>query len=460
MKPPSNASPAQAYIETHRAEFLEELFSFLRIPTVSSDPAAVPDLARCAAWVRDRLSEAGLRAEVIPTGGQPVVYGERVSGGRRPTVLIYGHYDVQPPDPLEKWRHGPFDPLLEGENVLARGASDDKGQVYSLICGVEAALKTGGARGVDIKVLIEGEEEIGSPSITPFIRKERDRLRADGVVIADTSQFARGVPAITYGLKGLVYLELVLRGPAKDLHSGSYGGAVMNPANALTRIIAACQGPFGRVAIPGFYDKVVPLADWEREEFARLQFRDEEFLEEVGAPALAGEEGYTTLERKWARPTFDVNGLVSGHTGPGSKTVLPAEARAKFSMRIVPDQDPDEIARLAEDFIREVLPPGVVAEVIRYHSARAVLIPRESPVLGAARTAMARGFGTEPVLIREGGSIPIVTTFKQELGADSALIGLGLPDDNLHSPNEKFSIPDFYRGMVVMAEFLEEFGKR
>jgi acetylornithine deacetylase/succinyl-diaminopimelate desuccinylase-like protein len=455
----SQPSPAQAYIESHRAEFLEELLTLLRIPTVSSDPAAAKDIARCAAWVRDRMVDAGLKAEVLPTGGLPVVYGERLNGNL-PTVLIYGHYDVQPPDPLEKWRHPPFEPTMEGDSVVARGASDDKGQVYALLCGVEAALKTGGARGVNVKVLIEGEEEVGSPSLAPFIRKEKRRLKTDAVVIADTSQFARGVPAITYGLKGIVYLEAVVRGPSKDLHSGSYGGSVMNPANALTRIIAACQGPFGKVAIPGFYDKVVPLADWERAEFKKLPFKEEEFLKEVGAVSLHGEEGYTTLERKWARPTFDVNGLVSGHTGPGSKTVLPSEARAKFSMRIVPDQDPVEIAALTEKFIREIAPPGVTVEILSYHNAYPVLIPRESPVMKAARPAMARGFGREPVLMREGGSIPVVTTFKHELGADSALVGLGLPDDNLHSPNEKFCIPDFYRGMIVMAEFLEEFGKK
>jgi acetylornithine deacetylase/succinyl-diaminopimelate desuccinylase-like protein len=234
----------------------------------------------------------------------------------------------------------------------------------------------------------------------------------------------------------------------------------MNPANALTRIIAACQGPFGKVAIPGFYDKVVPLADWERAEFAKLPWKEADYLKETGAPSVHGEEGYTTLERKWARPTFDVNGLVSGHTGPGSKTVLPAEARCKFSMRIVPDQDPNEIARLAEKFIREIAPPGVTVEILSYHNAYPVLIPRESKVMKAARPAMAKGFGKEPVLMREGGSIPVVTTFKHELGADSALVGLGLPDDNLHSPNEKFCIPDFYRGMTVMSEFLEEFGKK
>src|SRR5262245_18827149 len=371
---------ALAHLKSQRPRFLEELFDLLRIPSISSEPKLKGEVERAARWVRDRLEKAGLSALLIPTGGHPVVYGERARGGR-PSVLIYGHYDVQPVEPLALWRHGPFEPTVEGENVVARGASDDKGQVFSLICGLEAALKAGVADGVDVKVLIEGEEEVGSASLGPFIKQERQRLRADNVIIADTSQLAKGLPAITYGLRGLVYLELIVRGPQKDLHSGSYGGAVMNPANALTRIIAACQGPFGRVAIPGFYDAVRPLADWEREEYKKLPFREEEFRDEVGVKQLFGEEGFSTLERKSARPTFDVNGLVSGHTGEGSKTVLPAEARAKFSMRLVPDQRPEEIARLAESFIREIAPPGVQIEFLRHHGANPVLVRRDGPAV-------------------------------------------------------------------------------
>jgi acetylornithine deacetylase/succinyl-diaminopimelate desuccinylase-like protein len=325
-------------------------------------------------------------------------------------VLIYGHYDVQPPEPLALWRHGPFEPTVEGDDVVARGASDDKGQVFALVAGLEAWLMSGGT-GVDVKVLIEGEEEVGSHNLAPFLHRERARLRADHVVIADTSQFAPGVPAITYSLKGLVYLELVVRGPKKDLHSGSYGGAVMNPANALTRMIAACQGPFGKVAIPGFYAAVRPLEDWEREEFARLPFSEEDFRAEVGAPRLWGEEGFSTLERKWARPTFDVNGLVSGHTGEGSKTVLPAEARAKFSMRLVPDQKPEDIAGKTREFLGEITPPGVTIEVLSHHGASPVLVSRDGPAVRAAAAALARGFGRDPVFIREGGSIPVVSDF-------------------------------------------------
>jgi acetylornithine deacetylase/succinyl-diaminopimelate desuccinylase-like protein len=449
---------ARSYLESQRERFTRELFDFLRIPSVSSDPAQKGEVERCAKFVRDRLAAAGLRAEIFPTAGHPVVYAERVEGGR-PTVLVYGHYDVQPPEPLALWRHGPFEPTMEGEDVIARGASDDKGQVYSLIAGLDAWIKSG-ARGADVKVLIEGEEEVGSPNLRPFLRKEKSRLRAEHVLIADTSQFAPNVPAITYGLKGLVYLELIVRGPKKDLHSGSYGGAVMNPANALTRMIAACQGQFGKVAIPGFYDEVRPLEDWERDQFARLPFRDEDFLAEVGSPRLWGEEGFTTLERKWGRPTFDVNGLVSGHTGEGSKTVLPSEARAKFSMRLVPDQNPDDIARKAEQFLREIVPPGVTLDFLSHPGASPVLVSRDGPAVRAAAAALTTAFGREPVFIREGGSIPVVSDFKEELGAESVLIGLGLPDDNAHSPNEKFCLRDFYRGMVVMAEFLEGLGRK
>jgi len=448
---------AVEYIEKNRERFKKELFDLLRIPSVSSDPQKKGDVDRCAKVVLERLKAAGLRADLFPTAGHPIVYGERVHGGR-PTVLIYRHYDVQPPAPLHLWRHGAFEPTMEGDSVIARGACDDKGQFMALLAGVEAALQTGGGRGVDLKVLIEGEEEVGSGHLAPFIKKERERLRAEYVVIADTSQFRKGVPAITYGLKGLVYLELIVRGPKKDLHSGSYGGAVMNPANALTRMIAACQGPFGKAAIPGFYDSVRPLEPWEREEFARLPFDEKEFQDEVGSPRLVGEEGFTTLERKWARPTFDVNGLVSGHTGEGSKTVLPSEARAKFSMRLVPDQKPEEIERLVRAYLKEITPPGVTIEILSHHGASPVLVSREGPAVRAAERAMEVGFGKRPVFMREGGSIPIVTTFKQQLGVDTLLLGWGLDDDNTHSPNEKFSLADFHRGIKASAHLWGELG--
>jgi acetylornithine deacetylase/succinyl-diaminopimelate desuccinylase-like protein len=449
----------QDYVSSRRQEALEELKEMLRIPSVSTDDSLKPEMARCATFVLERMKKAGLQAAILPTGGHPAVYGERLSAPGKPTVLIYGHYDVQPPDPLNLWRHGAFQPTEEGEFLVARGATDDKGQFYALLKGVEACFKTRGELPVNVKVLIEGEEEIGSPNLGPFIRKEKKRLACDWVVIADSSQFAKDIPAITYGLKGLVYLELIVRGPKKDLHSGSYGGSVANPANVLARMIAACQGPFGRVAIPGFYDDVRPIEEWERQEFAKLPFDEAAFQRETGVSKLFGEQGYTTLERKWARPTFDVNGLVSGFTGEGAKTVLPSVARAKFSMRLVPDQDPDKVAELARKFLLDVAPDTVEIEILKHHGARPVLVPRSGPGVQAAERAYKAGFGKEPVFIREGGSIPVENTFQAELGAQSLLMGLGLPDDDAHSPNEKFRIEDFYRGMVTMAAFLEEMGR-
>jgi acetylornithine deacetylase/succinyl-diaminopimelate desuccinylase-like protein len=444
------------YVDARRPQLLEELKELLRIPSVSTDPARKPDMDRCAQAVLGRLKEAGLEASILETGGHPAVYGERLKAPGKPTLLVYGHYDVQPPDPIDRWRHGPFNPTVEGEYLVARGATDDKGQAYALVKGIEAAYKTRGELPINVKVLIEGEEEVGSPSLTPFIRREKARLACDLVVIADSSQFQKDLPAITYGLKGLVYLELIVRGPKKDLHSGSFGGSVANPANVLTRMIAACQGPFGRCAIPGFYDAVRPIEPWEREEFAKLPFSEEDFRQSVGVKKLFGEEGYTTLERKWARPTFDVNGLLSGFTGEGAKTVLPSEARAKFSMRLVPNQEPDAIVELAKRFLHEIAPDTVEIEILSHHGARPVLVPRTGKGVQAAVRAYAKAFGREPVFIREGGSIPVVNTFQAELGAPSLLCGLGLPDDDAHAPNEKFRIEDFYRGMVMMGELLGE----
>ncbi|HZN60479.1 MAG TPA: dipeptidase [Planctomycetota bacterium] len=447
------------FVQAQRKQALEELMELLKIPSVSTDPSRKDDMQRCAQFVLEKLRAAGLEASILDTGGHPAVYGERLDAPGKPTLLVYGHYDVQPPEPLELWRNGPFTPTVEGEYLVARGSTDDKGQSFALVKGIEAAVQVHGRLPINVKVLIEGEEEIGSPHLGPLIRREKRRLACDYVVIADSSQLAKDIPAITYGLKGLVYLEVIVRGAAKDLHSGSYGGAVANPANVLARLIAACQGPYGKVAIPGFYDDVRPLDPQERAEFAKLPFNEAAFREETGAPELVGEEGYTTLERKWARPTFDVNGLVSGFTGEGAKTVLPSVARAKFSMRLVPDQEPEKIAALAREFLQEMAPRGVSIEILDHHGARPVLVPRTGKGVQAAVRAYTRGFGREPVFIREGGSIPVVNTFQAELGAPSLLLGLGLPDDDAHAPNEKFRIPDFYRGISTMAALVEELAK-
>ena len=393
------------HVQSKRKESLEELKELLRIPSVSTDSTRKEDLAKCASWVGERMRQSGLDVKILPTGGHAAVYGEKLGAEGKPTVLVYGHYDVQPPDPLDLWRHGPFEPTIEGEYLVARGATDDKGQFFALLKGIEALGHSQGRLPVNVKMLIEGEEEIGSPNLAPLVHAEKKRLACDVVVIADSSQFAKDIPAITYGLKGLVYLEVIVRGAKKDLHSGSFGGAVQNPANVVTRMVAACQGPFGRVAIPGFYDDVRGLEPWERREFAKLPFSEEAFRQELGVPKLFGEEKYTTLERKWARPTFDVNGLVSGFTGEGAKTVLPCEARAKFSMRLVPDQDPEKIARLAREFLLSLAPDTVRVEILNHHGARPVLVPREGKAVQAAVHAYARGF---VILFHEVDSLALV----------------------------------------------------
>ena len=454
-----SSAQTKAYLDSRRGEAFTQLLELLRIPSVSTDADRKEDVARCAQWVEEHLTAAGLETERIPTAGHPIVYGQKIVRPDLPTVMVYGHYDVQPPDPLSEWRHDPFDPTVEGEYVYARGASDDKGQFFALVKGIEAYLRISTPGAVNIKVLIEGEEEIGSENLEEFVRKETSRLACDVVVIADNAQFAKDIPAITYGLKGICYLEVVVRGANQDLHSGTFGGAVANPANVLARLIAACQGPFGKIAIPGFYNDVVDLEPWEREAFAKLPFDDTKFREELGVPQLVGEEGYTTLERKWARPTFDVNGLVSGFTGEGAKTVLPGTARAKFSMRLVPNQDPDKIRRLTHEFLEEVTPPGVSLEFIHHHGARPVIVRRDGGPVQAAVAAYKAGFGREPVFIREGGSIPVVNTFQEALGVECLLMGLGLPDDNLHAPNERFRVEDYHRGAATMAAFLEQIGE-
>ena len=463
---PDALERARAFIDTNQKLFREQLLELLRIPSVSTDSRRLDAMAQCANLVRQRVADAGLDAEIIETDRHPIVYGERrgtaagTTGG--PTLLVYGHYDVQPAEMEDGWSHPPFEPVVENGNVIARGASDDKGQSLALLAGVHAALESGVGPDVTIKFLIEGEEECGSASLLPFVRSQKERLKADAVVIADCSQLDRGIPAITCGLRGIASLELVVRGPKKDLHSGIYGGAVTNPANVLTRIVNACQAPFGKIGIPGFYDQVRELSDEERAEIAALPFDADGFLGEAGSPQFFGEEGYSTLERRWVRPTFDVNGLVSGHTGEGGKTVLPREARAKISMRLVPDQDPDEISALTTEFLLSLVPSSVEAEVIPGpgHGAKPFVADRSLPTFNAAAAAVEIGFGRPPVFIREGGSIPVVNTFKEELGIDSVLIGFGLPDDGAHGPNEKFSLTDFQRGMMTMAALMDQVSRK
>jgi len=454
------SSEVLARLKTDRERHLEELKDFLRIPSISTDPDYRDDVLRCGEFVRQNLEDAGLKAELVQSAGYPLVYAEWLGAPGRPTLLFYGHYDVQPPDPLELWRNPPFEPTVEDGRVVARGATDDKGQVFAQMKAVEAYLSTEGKLPVNVKFLIEGEEESGGESIEQYVIEDGGkRLACDAVVVSDSSMYAKGQPSLLYGLKGLAYMELKVKGPSRDLHSGTYGGAVANPANALCQIVAKLRDPdSGRILIPGFYDDVLPIEDWERKEFAQLPFDEKEYCEEIGVKETFGEEGYTTLERAWARPTCDVNGLFGGYEGKGAKTVLPAWSGAKVSMRLVPNQDPHEIARLFEAYVHSVTPRGVTTEIRFLHGAPAVEINAEGPMLEAAKKAQEETWGKAPVLIREGGSIPIVGTFSDVLHCPVLLVGLGLPDDRLHSPNEKIDLENYYRGIETIARLLKEAG--
>ncbi len=438
-------------IDAARDRILDELLAWLRIPSVSVDPERAGDVARAARWLADRFSKAGFATEVASTGGHPAVVAEWRGASGAPTVLVYGHYDVQPADPADGWTGAPFDPVVRDGAIVARGATDDKGQVYCHVAGARAVLEARGGLPVNLVFLVEGEEESGSDHLEPFVAANRERFACDAVVVSDSGQFAAGVPAITYGLRGLVYLEVAVRGPSRDLHSGSFGGAVVNPANALAGMLAALHDPDGRVAVPGFYDDVRPLAAWEREQFAALPFDEAALKADLGVDALGGEAGYTTLERLWARPTLDVNGLWGGYTGSGAKTVLPAEASVKLSCRLVPDQEPDRVASAVEARLRELCPAGCAVVVRRLHGARPVLVPADAPAVRAARTAVEKGFGTAPVLIREGGSIPVVEAFQRVLGAPVVLVGFGRPDDRAHGPDERFHLDDLWAGVRTSA---------
>jgi succinyl-diaminopimelate desuccinylase len=444
------------YLKTHAERFEEELCDFLRIPSVSADATHREDMRKAAEWVADQLRRLRFTTEVVATGGHPLVYAESPAIAGAPTVLIYGHYDVQPPDPLEKWTDPPFEPTRRDGNVYARGATDDKGQLLTHIKAAEAWVTVEGRLPLQLKFLIEGEEEVGSHALGTYLADQSDRLACDCIVISDGCQFAPQVPAITYGLRGIAYYELHLAGPNRDLHSGSFGGSVTNPANALTRILAGLISREGRVTLPGFYDDVVPLSTAERAAMAAMPFDEELYFRQVGVAAATGEVGYTTLERRWARPTFDISGLWSGYQGEGAKTVLPSSAGAKFSFRLVPNQNPQKITAALREKLAELCPPGVKWELIDHHGAAGVRVPLDSPYVRAAARAIEHAFGRAPVFTREGGSIPIVTTFSQHLKADTLLLGWGQDDDNTHSPNEKFCLADFHRGIKASTRLWEE----
>ncbi len=449
-------SDIDAYLQTHADRFEEELCELLRIPSISADPDRRDDVHRAGAWVAEQFRTLGFATEVIPTDGHPLVYAESPPVAGAPTALVYGHYDVQPTDPLDEWLSPPFEPTRRDGNLYARGATDDKGQLLTHVKSAEAWVRVEGGLPLNLKFLIEGEEEVGGESLEKFIVEEAQKLACDCIVVSDGAQFAPGQPAITYGLRGIAYYELRLTGPDRDLHSGTFGGTVTNPANALAAMLTGLVDDQGRVQIEGFYDDVVPLSDREREGFAALGFDEPEYLRQLGVDDTTGEAGYTVLERRWARPTYDVNGLWGGYQGDGAKTVLPGTAGAKFSFRLVPNQQPATVFAGLKRRLAELCPPGIEMELIDCHSAPGVLVPLESPYIAAAARAVEDAFGCPPVYAREGGSIPVMTTFHQTLGADILLIGWGQDDDNTHAPNEKFCLADFHRGIRASARLWKE----
>lgn len=444
--------------DQQRDAHTEDLLEWLRIPSVSSDPASAGNVQAAGQWLADRFRESHLRTEVIPTNGNPLVFAETPAVPNAPVALVYGHYDVQPAEPLELWDTPPFEPTIRQGNVYARGATDDKGQVLTHVQSVLSLLRAGHTLPLQVKFMIEGEEEVGSANLERMLPELAEKLACDVVVISDSSQFADGQPAITYGLRGIATYELRVEGPRQDLHSGSFGGAVMNPGVALCKLLAAFVDDTGRIQVPGFYDDVLPLTDAEREQFAALPYTDEAFAQSVGVDGLFGEAGYTSLERRWARPTFDINGLTCGHQGDGVKTIIPSKASAKISFRLVPNQDPEKVTQGLQQFVQSHCPPGVRITLTPDHGAPGMRANLDSPYVSAAKRALTAAFGTEPVLIREGGSIPIVQKFQETLDADCLLLGWGLNDDNAHSPNEKFRLADYHRGIKASARLWQELG--
>jgi len=448
------------FINLNRDRYLAELKALLAIPSISALPEHAGDVRRCADWTADEMRRIGLQnVRLVETPGNPVVYGDWLGAPGAPTILFYGHYDVQPVDPIELWQTPPFEATIRDGEIYARGAADDKGQVFMHFKAVEAHLKQSGRLPLNIKFIIEGEEEVGSANLDDFVRSHKAELAADVVVISDSPMFARGVPSICYGLRGLVYFQIDLRGSNTDLHSGSFGGAVANPAFVLAQMLAQMKDRGGHVKIPGFYDDVVPLREEERAAWAALPFNEKQYRKDFGIPKVAGETDYTTLERTWARPTFEVNGLLSGFTGEGAKTVLPAISMAKVSMRLVPNQDPNKIADLFEAFVRKVAPKTVELKVTRMHGGKPWMTSFDNQFVQAAGRAIERGFGQAPIYTREGGSIPVVSTFQEELGLPSVLFGVGLPDENAHAPNEKLDVSNFHNGIIASAYLYDEIAR-
>lgn len=447
-----------SYIKNNKDQYIEELKQFLRIPSISTLAEHKDDINKAAKFVADKLTDAGMnKVEVFQTEGHPLVYGEWLGAPGKPTVLIYGHYDVQPVDPIELWDSHPFEPTIKGDKIYARGATDDKGQMYMHVKSVEAFFKTAGSLPLNVKFLIEGEEEIGSGNLETFINMNTELLKCDAVLVSDTSLYGPGIPTLTYGLRGLSYMEVEVTGPNRDLHSGTFGGAVANPINILAAMIAKLQDKDGKITIPGFYNDVIKLTKKERENFKALKFSEKQFAKELGVAELKGEKGFTTLERTWARPTLDCNGIFGGFTGKGAKTVLPGKATAKISMRLVPNQEPKKIAKLFTKYIHQIAPKSVKVKVSDLHGGLPAMTPLEDPAIQAASKAISKAFGKKTVFMREGGSIPIITVFQKKLKAPAVLMGLGLNTENLHSPNEHFNLNHYQLGIMSSAYFLKEY---
>jgi len=435
---------------------VDDLIEFLRFQSVSADRAYRAHVFECANWLEARFRKMGLSARIFSTPGNPVVVAcnERKPG--RKTLLIYGHYDVQPPDPLDLWHSPPFEPVVKEGKIFARGSTDNKGQILAHILGIESVLAENHDLPLNLIVLVEGEEEIGSPNLESFLRENRSALQADVVAVSDTGMVAPGVPTFTYGLRGILCFEIRLRGPARDLHSGIFGGSVANPAMELSRILAKLHDDDGRITVKGFYDKVLPVEDWERKLWSSLPFTEEIWLETTGSPALAGEKGFSFLERVWARPTAEVNGLAGGYQGEGSKTIIPGTAMAKISFRLVPRQDPFELKSAIVDFLKQECPKSVEMEIISQHEGRPYLVKPDSEFGRAAQEALRRTFDKPIAFIREGGSIPITQSFKEILGIDTLLLGLALPDARVHSPDENFPIENLHAGIRLNRELLNQ----
>jgi acetylornithine deacetylase/succinyl-diaminopimelate desuccinylase-like protein len=445
------------HLKSNRKQYLRELKEILRIPSLSVEPKGAKAMQKAADWVCRRLRSAGCQtAEIHETDGHPLVYGESLEAPGAPTLLVYGHYDVQPVEPLDLWDKPPFKPTVVGKRIYARGASDNKGQFLVHINAFEALRAVHDKCPINVKFLIEGEEEIGSPNLTPFIRKNKRKLACDAVVISDNAMFDKNVPSLCYGLRGCAFIEITVKGTKRDLHSGTFGGTVINPANALAQIIASLKDARGRITVTGFYDSVKRGSVTERSAFTALPASSREYRASIGAPELFGEDGYTNLERRWTRPTLDVNGIWSGYTGAGTKTVIPAEAHAKLSMRLVPNQSSKEISYKVSAYLKKLAPKAVKIQVRTIKGAEPWTCSKENFALQAASRALNRAFGTPPVFIRDGGSIPVVASFDRLLKAPIVLMGFGLHDDNLHAPNEKLELNQFHRGMDAAAFLMEE----